>query len=415
MRSSGPASGCGACNADCLKSVCTVLKTANTGPLKVLHLGKYFYPDLGGIESVVKDVVQGTASAGCDVTVLCLGRVGQLSEEYYYAAKVLRAPIWKIVASQPLGWRYFSEFIRQAPNFDIVQIHAPNMLAALALMMARVPGKVVVHWHADVVNHGWLGKLIQPLERLMLRRADAIVATSQAYADSSPLLRRFKDKVHIVPIGISDPRNDGVDRVVMPMAVLGQIPHGVPLILAVGRLVPYKGFDVLIDAARELPSDCRVVIAGGGEEYAKLESRIRENKVEDRVVLAGRLDDDTLKALFRRAAIFCLPSVSRAEAFGVVLLEAMAQGLPAVATDIAGSGVPWVNLHDATGLNVPVDDASALAAGLLQLLADPGQRAQMGYEARRRFENEFTSALATRRFIDLYGTLTGRAVSNAKL
>jgi glycosyltransferase involved in cell wall biosynthesis len=66
-------------------------------------------------------------------------------------------------------------------------------------------------------------------------------------------------------------------------------------------------------------------------------------------------------------------------------------------------------------MNVPVDDASALAAGLLQLLADPGQRAQMGYEARRRFENEFTSALATRRFIDLYGTLTGRAVSNAKL
>ncbi len=107
--------------------------TANVRPLKVLHLGKYFHPDPGGIESVVKDVVLGTVNAGCDVTVLCLGRVDRLSEERHCAAKILRAPIWKIVASQPLGWQYFREFLRRARDFDIVQIHVPNMLAALAL------------------------------------------------------------------------------------------------------------------------------------------------------------------------------------------------------------------------------------------------------------------------------------------
>lgn len=384
-------------------------RNPNARPLKVLHLGKYFFPDPGGIESVTKNLVQGTALAGCDVVVLCLGAVDGLREEHLCGATVFRAPIVKIIASQPLGWRYFREFLRRAREFDIVHIHVPNMLAALALVIARVPGKVIVHWHADIVNHGLLGKLMWPLEWLMLRRADVLVATSQAYSDTSPQLRQFKDKVHIVPIGISAPLNDDA-AATDATAVLGAIPDDALVILAVGRLVPYKGFDVLVDAARELPANCRVVIVGGGECRADLEMRIRARQVGDRVKLAGQVSDEVLRALFRRASIFCLPSVTRAEAFGVVLLEAMARGLPMVATEIAGSGVPWVNQHGVTGLNVPVGDAPALAAALSQLLADPKARVRMGQEARRRFESEFTASLATRRFMSLYGSLTGRPV-----
>ena len=173
---------------------------------------------------------------------------------------------------------------------------------------------------------------------------------------------------------------------------------------------PYKGFDVLVAAARFLPAACRVVIVGGGERRAELEAQVRQHQVADRVVLAGRLGDDALRALFQSAAIFCLPSVSRAEAFGVVLLEAMAHGLPIVASDIAGSGVPWVSQHDVTGLNVPIGDAQALAAALSQLLADPARRDRMGRESRRRFEAEFTAALASRRMLDLYGSLAGARV-----
>jgi glycosyltransferase involved in cell wall biosynthesis len=402
----------GACNARFAleKSMRIVADNASARPLKVLHLGKYFYPDPGGIESVVKDVVRGTVRAGCDVSVLCLGHVGQLSEERYCGAQILRVPLWKTVASQPLGWRYFREFMRRAREFDVVQVHVPNMLAAMAVVTVRVPGKVAVHWHADVVNHGMLGKLLQPLEWLMLRRADAIIATSEAYATTSPQLRRFRHKVRVVPIGITDPRAEEVS--VLP-DMSTQIPEGTPVILSIGRLVPYKGFEVLIDAARDLPGDCRVVIVGNGELLSELEARIRKRRVADRVILAGRLDDAALQALFQRTAIFCLPSVSRAEAFGVVLLEAMARGLPVVATDIAGSGVPWVNRHGITGLNVPAGDTAALGAALAELLADPQRRTQMGLEARRRFETEFTSELATQRFMSLYGALAGHSVAKS--
>jgi glycosyltransferase involved in cell wall biosynthesis len=292
-----------------------VLHDAKTRVLRVLHLGKYFHPDRGGIESVVKDIVQGTVRAGCDVTVLCLGRVDDLREEHFCAARVVRAPIWRVVASQPLGWKYFRESLRRARDFDIVQVHTPNMLAALAIVLAQVRGKVIVHWHADVVNHGLLGMLLRPLEWLMLRRADAVVATSQAYADTAPRLHAFKHKVHIVPIGVADPKKSNEDRergsrVGDRFAVLDDVP----LILAVGRLVPYKGFDVLIDAARELQCDCRILIVGDGECRSELEARVRDLHLSDKVILAGRLDDEALSAAFQRAAVFCLPSRTRAEA-----------------------------------------------------------------------------------------------------
>lgn len=385
---------------------------ATTRPLRVLHLGKYFHPDPGGIESVIKDIVQGTSAAGCDVTVLCLGGVNRFREEKYGAAAVLRTPLWKVIASQPLGWRYLREFLRRARDFDIVQVHVPNMLAALALVVARVPGHVVVHWHADITNHRWLGKLMWPLEWLLLRRADAIIATSQAYANSSPHLKRFKDKVHVVPIGIAEPRAGSDGHIAGKTDVIQQLTEGGPIILSVGRLVPYKGFEVLINAAGSLPPQCRVVIVGGGKYHAELHARIRDRGVADRVILAGRLDDSALQALLGQAAIFCLPSISRAEAFGVVLLEAMARGIPVVATKISGSGVPWVNQDGVTGLNVPVGDASALAIALTELIADPQRRARMGREARLRYEEEFTSEIATHRFMALYGALACRPLTD---
>lgn len=389
---------------------------ANVRSLNVLHLGKYYHPDSGGIETVTKDLAEGAARAGCQVTVLCFGRVERLGQERCDGVAVLRAPIWRLVASQPFGWNYVREFLRRAREFDIVHVHVPNMLAALTLLIARVPGKVVVHWHADVIDKGWIGKLLRPLEWTMLRRADALVATSQAYADASRQLRRFSSKVHIVPIGIQDSEvfvddDAGKDNPASDArAVVLPALDGTPVILAVGRLVPYKGFDVLIEAARLLPAGCSVVIVGGGERRAELEAQIRERQVGDRVTLAGRLGNDALRSLFQTAAVYCLPSVSRAEAFGVVLLEAMAHGLPIVASDIAGSGVPWVNQQDLTGLNVPPGDAQALAAALTQLLEDPARRERMGRESRRRFEAEFTAARASRRMLDLYGALTGRRV-----
>lgn len=372
----------------------------------VVHLGKFYPPDNGGIESVTAALARGAAAAGLRTTVFCFEEHGR-GDALDQGVQVLRVPAFKL-ASQPLSAAYYTRGLRLARQADIVHVHLPNMLAAVVI--ARLPPgpKVVLHWHSDVVGKGLLAKLTRPIERAMLRRADRVVCTSQAYADASATLRPFIDKVVVVPLGVPEvpqPRpSAGEARAALPAALrqhLGQRP----LVLAVGRLVPYKGFDVLINAADRLSTDAAVVIVGGGPLQEALRAQVGQAGLGQRVLLAGRVDDTTLAALQCLTTVYCMPSVERSEAFGVALAEALARGLPAVATQIAGSGVPWVNLDGVTGFNVPPGDATALAATLDRLLSDGDLRARMALGARQRYEALFTEHQSIVRTLDVYRQL----------
>lgn len=301
-----------------------------------------------------------------------------------------------VVASQPLSWAYLKAAFNAMRRGGIVHLHAPNLLAALGVVVApRRRAILVVHWHSDIVSKGWLGFIARPLEWLMLLRSDAVIATTPNYVEGSHWLRRFRQKVHVVPLGLRDvqpPPNSATRR--DPM-----------LVLAVGRLVPYKGFDVLLRAARDLLPGARVALVGVGPLSESLRSLATQPGIAGRVELLGRLSHDELAALYNRASVFCLPSVERSEAFGVVLLEAMRAGIPVVATDIEGSGVTWVNQHGQTGLNVPVGDPAALAAACNLLLSDDGLRMRLGSQARERFEHTFTAQASAAPLMRLYSEL----------
>ncbi|MGY2487101.1 glycosyltransferase [Cupriavidus sp. CP313] len=373
---------------------------------KIVHFGKYYPPDAGGIESVTSSLAQGAANAGHDVSVVCFRKAPADANSVMSGVRVVRLPIARLVASQPLGFRYLLACLKAARHADVVHLHVPNMLGALCALLIGGKPRLLVHWHADVINKGVLGKLLKPLEVGLLKRADCIVGTSQVYAEASPLLSRFGDKVAVVPIGVTDVREASAAHGASPLPwELEDRLAGRKLILAVGRLVPYKGFDVLIEAARQLQDDAVVVIVGGGPLRESLQAAIRDAGVEGRVHLAGRLSDDALHALFARAALYCLPSVTRAEAFGVVLLEAMAYGLPVVATNIPGSGVPWVNQHGVSGINVPVNDPVALAQACNRILDSDEERARFSEGARQRFMTEFTEEVSVKRMMAMYDRL----------
>lgn len=371
--------------------------------IEIVHFGKYYLPDSGGIESVTVSLANGAVAAGHSVKVICFEKTPAQREEVIDGVRVRRAPIYRLIASQPLGLSYFLNCLSSARRAEIVHLHAPNFLGALCALLMRRKVRLLVHWHSDVVNKGLLGKLVRPLERALLRRADCIVATSQVYADASETLRPFRSKIAVVPIGVPDATNDA-ESPSLPSALEEHIQNK-KIILAVGRLVPYKGFDVLIEAAKALPPDTVAVIVGGGPLLELLSSRIRAANVQNRVLLTGRLSDEHLHALFRRASLYCLPSTYRAEAFGVVLLEAMAYSLPIVATDIPGSGVPWVNKHGISGFNVPVNDPPALAAACRDILESSELRQRLANGARQRFLSEFTDDVSINRMLSVYEQL----------
>jgi rhamnosyl/mannosyltransferase len=369
----------------------------------VLQLSKFFPPVMGGIEAVTWELAEGLNRAGHATDVLCSNQRLRTEDGRAPAGyRVVRAGSLGQVQSTSMSPSMPLWLARMAHRYHVLHVHMPDPMAALALRLTMPNARVVVHWHSDVVRQRLALRIYEPLQEWLLRRADAIVATSPPYARASPVLQRWGSKVRVIPIGISDNHVAVGGRRV---AGLRQRWRGRRIVFALGRMTYYKGFDVLIDAAAHLPDDAVVAIGGEGELLEHYRHRVAAAGLAGKVVLPGHIDDDELPAYFEACDVFCMPSTVRAEAYGVAIVEAMMLGKPVVATHIPGSGVPWVNVDGLTGFNVPVGDAGALASALKRLLADPALRQRLGAAARSRYVAEFGAEHMTARTIELYGQL----------
>lgn len=368
--------------------------------MRVLQVTKFYPPVMGGIEAVAWELTEGLIHAGVPTQVLCshqrfVGRRDHAPAGY----EVLRAGRWAMALSTSLAPSMPFHLARMAAKADLIHLHMPDPMAAVALWAVRPRQPVVVHWHSDVIRQRKALKFYEPLQRWVLARADAIIATSPPYAESSEPLRPWLAKVAVIPIGISDNRSTACS---IKAGALRQRFRGRRIVFALGRMTYYKGFDVLIDAAEKLPDDCVVLIGGEGELLDHFRAVVARRGLAGKVQFLGHINDDDLASHFEACDVFCMSSTVRAEAYGVAMLEAMVMGKPIVATDIPGSGVPWVNENGHTGLNVPAGDSAALASALGSLLTDDALRQRMGDQARARFEADFRAQRMTDQTLDLY-------------
>lgn len=386
-------------------------------PIRVLHLGKFFPPHPGGIERFVADLAAAQAAQGMAVRVLAHAEPGTWRNRLFRADDVevdLAACHGQFVYA-PVSPAFPHRLARAIREFrpDVLHIHVPNTSAFWALLSPaarRLPW--IVHWHADIPLDSrrralrMAYRVYKPWEQALLRRARAVIATSQAYADSSAALAPWKEKVHAIPLGLPDAAFAHTARSV-------EWPAPGLRLLGVGRLSYFKGFDVLLQALARIP-EASLVLIGGGECGESLRALARESGVESRVRFTGRLDMDAagqalLESAYAGADVFCLPSTERAESFGIVLLEAMRAGLPVVASDIPGSGVGFVVCDGETGTLVRPGDVDALVAALRRLAADANLRQRYGNAGRHRFQDGFTLERVTPPIAGLYRDMTGPA------
>ena len=218
-----------------------------------------------------------------------------------------------------------------------------------------------------------------------MHRADVIVGTSPVYLAQSPCLEHWQHKVVALPIGIQPLQPDS-----QAVQALRRQYGGRHVVFSLGRLVHYKGYRYLVEAARYLTDDYVVLIGGTGELHDELQSLIQRWHVTDRVQLLGRVSDHDLPAYYGMCDLFCLSSVQKTEAFGIVQIEAMSCGKPVVATRIPQSGVAWVNSDGESGLNVEPCDARALAHAIMTLCSDDALYQRLSSGARERFDKIFT-------------------------
>jgi glycosyltransferase involved in cell wall biosynthesis len=372
--------------------------------MRILHLGKYYAPERGGIESYTQALCEWTAAHGHAVAALVHQRPGlwQTTREAVNGIDVRRVACIAAPVYTPVSPTYPIELSRVLGDFapDILHLHLPNpsCFALLASGRARrVPW--VVHWHSDIpaeapdwrLRAGY--RIYKPFEQALLKRVAAIAATSDAYLDASTALAPWRAKTRVIALGAEDA------ALAPPRGDLWPDGAGVRW-LAVGRLSHYKGFDVLIRALADV-SDAQLAIVGEGECATALRKTASACGVADRVRFLGSVDDATLLAAYATADAFALPSLNRGEAFGLVLLEAMRARLPIVASAIPGSGIGEVVADGETGVLVPPGDAAALAAALARL-RDANLRRRMGAQGRRRFEARFTLERSAQRWLALY-------------
>jgi glycosyltransferase involved in cell wall biosynthesis len=350
--------------------------------MRILHLAKYYWPRSGGMERVVQDLAEGAAAAGHEVSVVAVesrvgGRVGG------QRSTVTRVFSFGALGSEEIAPGYLTAARRRA---DVIHLHHPHPLADLASLLRSRRTPLVVTQHQDGRRPGY--KL---LARSVLRRAAAVVVPSRAHLALSQELEGFENKLEVIPFGIDETRWADVPR--RPL-------DAPPKALFIGRLVKFKGLDVLLRALERVP-DLRLDIVGGGPEGPRLKTLAQALALADRVRFFGEYPDDDLPRRMAEADFLVLPSVTIDEMFGLVVLEAMAASRPVITTAVP-TGVREVNLPGETGLEVPVHDVRSLAEALDTLARDPFKREKMGDAGRARVEKFFTRQLMTERHIALY-------------
>jgi rhamnosyl/mannosyltransferase len=364
--------------------------------MNILHVNKYFPPWIGGIETIVAEIAEILQSESVKNSVLvCQDSKLPTKMEKYHGIEIIRAKTFGSALGMPISFDFFRQFRKQAEKSDIIILHHPFPLGFLAATLFAKKKRMVVIYHADIIRQKYFAFLLQPIFHLVLSRASDILVTSDRLTKSSLLLKPFIAKCKTMSLWIDEIKLKRTDAIQKTAEVIhSQYPK--PLLLSVGRLVSYKGYTYLIDALTKTPG--HLLLIGTGPLKQDILQQIQNKNLQDRVTILNPVED--LAPYYYAADLFILPSITNAEAFGIVQLEAMYCGCPVINTSLP-TGVPEVSIHNKTGLTVEPKNTVALAGAINHILENPDLQKRFSEEAHQRAVTEFSK----KRSIDILKTI----------
>jgi glycosyltransferase involved in cell wall biosynthesis len=370
--------------------------------MRVTMLNKYYPPHLGGIENHVRYLAEALVSYDhAQVRAIVCNEGPETVREVTAGVDVLRLGRAFAYASTPVAYDMTGAIRLEATRpdpADLLHLHFPYPWGEVSWLRASAGLPTVLTYHSDIVRQKAALAVYSPLLRRFLGKVDLIISGSPNLVEHSEFLQPFADKCRVVPFGYDLTRYDATPETLARAAKLRE-GHTRPIVLFVGRLVYYKGVDVLARAMADVDAD--LVVIGAGPLEGKMREIAVAGGIADSVTFLPPVPDEELVAWYHAADVLCLPSVERSEAFGAVQVEAHACGTPVVSTDLP-TGVPFVNEDGVTGLIVPPGDAGALAGALRRLIDDPDLRARLGAQARDRARTMFSLEAMTSGTMDVY-------------
>jgi N-acetyllactosaminide 3-alpha-galactosyltransferase len=370
----------------------------------------YYAPHVGGVESHVHDLAHYMVEQGDRVTILTSRFSRHLPAlERHGGVVVRRVPTPFVAFRTPFMPALHREV--QRGDWDLVHSHSPppfaSYFACTAANNMGVPHVLTYHCDLEIPVPA-LGPVMvafyrESLDRYTLSHSDQVVVSTNSYASTSRLVWRYEPEVIGAAIDAErfHPRNDGTK--IRKHLGIPETEEG-HMVMYVGRLVPHKGVEFLLEAVPDMRESVTLVVVGSGPWREVLEGSAKRLGVADRVIFAGGVPWRDLPGYYKAADVTVLPSISRLEAFGLVGLEAMASERPVVLSDIPG--VREVIEDGDQGLLARPTDPRDLAVKVNQLIDNPELRDQMGKRGRKRVLENFTWDVVGKDFRDIYLRLT---------
>lgn len=351
---------------------------------KILQISNYYPPHIGGIEQTAKDIAN-SCSEEYQIKTLCFNGDKGTIEDSYNGSSVVRVNIDQMAGSQQLSFD-FGKVLKKIMNEykpDIVIFNYPNPFQAhyLKKYLKHKTFKFIIWWHLDITKQKFLAKFFSGQNKFLLKNADKIVATSPNYIEGSKWLSKNKDKCVVIPSCVDEARMKyGKDTISKALEIKNKY-NGKHIVFACGRHVEYKGMKYLIEASRYLSDDYKILIGGSGPLTESLKKEALNNS---KIEFLGRISDEDLKAYLLACEVFAFPSITKNEAFGLSLGEALYYAKPSITFTIEGSGVNYVNLNNVTGLEVANKDSKTFAEAIIKIIKDKELYSKLSENAEQR-------------------------------
>ncbi|MDD5438213.1 MAG: glycosyltransferase family 4 protein [Patescibacteria group bacterium] len=349
--------------------------------MKVVHVCCVAPPEAGGMGAVAYQEVSRLRKLGVDAVLVAPQTLTPSPSPIELSStgegSIVRLPAVRIGnVARMFG---LDKIVKDA---DVVHLHYPFYFTSGLIARWRRQNKIkklVITLHMDATDKGWrwlAAYLHRTLfQKRLLDSADVLLVSTLDYAQNSSFAPWVgTPKLHELPFGV-DTEAFRPTNAQHPAFVIGMV--GV-----MDRAHPFKGVDVFLRALAKLPNHVQGLLVGDGDRRKDYELLAKELGISERTKFVGRLDRDKLIEAFQSMDVFAFPSTSRAEAFGLVLLEAMACGVPVIASDLPGVRA----VAKDAGLIVPINDSDALAAGLRRMLEDQAWRQSLALAAREKAE-----------------------------
>lgn len=356
---------------------------------KILHISTYYPPNKGGVEQTAYDIVRGLKDK-YEQKVICFNHEKKSKFEIYDGIEVYRIGYFAKLASQAISFSYFGVLNSLLKSFkpDIVYVHLPNpLITTYLLMLKKRVKKLILHWHSDIVRQRLIKPFYKTFQERTLKLADLIFVTSNEYLEGSKDLKPFKNKVKILPSVVNKKKFILTDENLRNIEKIKSRFQNKKIALFVGRHVKYKGIDNIIKSCHLINEQAVILIAGEGPLTNKLKAMAQGKR---NIFFIGKLTDEELKEYLYSAYVFLFPSITRNEAFGLALAEALYCGVPAVGFKIDGSGVNFVNRDGHTGFMVENGNYIEFADKINLLLENESLRDSMSENAKRWARENFS-------------------------